>query len=439
MKKFFIVSIILICAFFFSIASNFSGSRTFIANKINQETKNAGKRIVLGNKAFNDINYYRGLAYNQKRFPETQFEKLNLKITNLNSPNLQISTIYNQKMKNKSKFSRFFIEPINDKVLIIYAKGTFAYLNDKLEKKIFSNYSSELSGAQIMGSMIHEQNLFISYKWSENKKTNSLINNDLKKSKQKDKAQNCYYLKIAKASLKKKELLFEEIYKTNDCKDRISGGKMSVLKSSLGILLSTDAQFEFKNLAQDPKSSFGKIMLINLEDYKYKVFSSGHRNPMGLFVQDNLILETEHGPCGGDEINLIKKDKNYGWPKMSMGDDYIFCKDFDNRKKYSHSKNNTDKSKFIDPIYSFVPSIGISSIIKIPNTFSPYWQDNYFVASLNGQSLYRIKFDLNFKKILFIEKIFIGDRIIDIKFDEKNNHFLLALELRGRLGELSVQ
>ena len=192
-------------------------------------------------------------------------------------------------------------------------------------------------------------------------------------------------------------------------------------------------------MAQDPKSSFGKIISINLEDYKHKIFSSGHRNPMGLLAENDLILETEHGPCGGDEINMIKKDKNYGWPKISMGDDYVFCRNFDNRKKYSYNKNNINSSKFADSIYSFVPSIGISNIIKIPNTFSPYWQDNYFVASLNGRSLYRIKFNSQFNKILFIEKIFIGDRIIDIKFDKKNDHFLLALEqYGGNLGKLSV-
>ena len=77
---------------------------------------------------------------------------------------------------------------------------------------------------------------------------------------------------------------------------------------------------------------------------------------------------------------------------------YIFL----NKKPYykkSHKEHN-----FIEPIYSYVPSIGISAINKVPNNFDEYWKDNYLIASLYGNSLYRIKFDDKFTKILFSEK-----------------------------------
>ena len=428
-KPFLIISFIfiLLSSFFLSVSSNFLGSRDFIKNNLSQAYKDNIKRIILGNEELDSINYYRGLAYNQKKLPETQFEKLNLKIIKLNYPGKKMKTVFNQQMGKNTTISRFYIEPLENEILIIYANGNFTYLDGKVEKKIRSNFSSKLAGIKILGSLKYKQNLFISYDANEKKITDPS-----------NKERN--YLKVAKASLEKKDLVFEEIYRTKDCKvdSVISAGKMVIFKNS-SILLSTDAQFKFKNLAQDPESSFGKIIQINLEDYKHQIFSSGHRNPMGLFVEDDLILETEHGPCGGDEINIIEKSKNYGWPKMSMGDDYVFCRNFNNRKEYSYSKKNIDTSKFTDPVYSFVPSIGIANIIKIPNSFSKYWQDNYFVASLNGNSLYRVKFDFQFKKILFIEKIFIGDRIIDIKFDKKNNYFLLALEGgSSRLIKLSV-
>ena len=82
-------------------------------------------------------------------------------------------------------------------------------------------------------------------------------------------------------------------------------------------------------------------------------------------------------------------------------------------------------------MYSFVPSIGISQIIKIPNSFSIKWQNNYFISSLNGGSLYRILFDELYTKIIFSEKIYIGKRIPDLLYIEDLNLFLLALENNG--------
>ena len=102
-------------------------------------------------------------------------------------------------------------------------------------------------------------------------------------------------------------------------------------------------------------------------------------------------------------------------------------------------KKNHYKQEFEEPIFSFVPSIGISEIIKIPNSYSIYLQDNYFVASLSGKHLYRLKFDEKFKKILFTEPIFIGSRIRDIIYSKKNKVFFLALESNGHLGILKVK
>ena len=67
------------------------------------------------------------------------------------------------------------------------------------------------------------------------------------------------------------------------------------------------------NNAQDLDSQYGKILQISLDKYEYQIFSFGHRNPQGLININNKILSTEHGPMGGDEINLIKKNSNYGW------------------------------------------------------------------------------------------------------------------------------
>jgi len=149
-----------------------------------------------------------------------------------------------------------------------------------------------------------------------------------------------------------------------------------------------------------------------------------------------LILSTEHGPYGGDEINKIIPNKNYGWPISSYGETYEFKI---GESEFKYSKNHKIK-KFEEPIFSFVPSIGgISEIIKIPNNFSRYWQDNFFVASLNGSSLFRIKFDENFEKVIFLEKINLLDRIRDIIYINKINSFALAMEDHGEIWLLKAE
>ena len=88
---------------------------------------------------------------------------------------------------------------------------------------------------------------------------------------------------------------------------------------------------------------------------------------MGLSSINNVILSTENGPRGGDEINRIYKDKNYGWPIASDGNKYV--KDDAPPRGY---KDHQDMN-FEPPIFSFIPSIGISEIIKIDNNFDKNW------------------------------------------------------------------
>ena len=137
-------------------------------------------------------------------------------------------------------------------------------------------------------------------------------------------------------------------------------------------------------------------------------------------------MSTEHGPKGGDEINKILFGENYGWPIASYGMKYA------NSNKYV---GNHFEGGFQEPIYSFIPSIGISEIIKLPNNFNKNWQNNFLIASLNKKSLYRIKFNNDYTKLIYFEEIFIGERIRDIKYFQ--NKILLALEGKGQLGVIS--
>ena len=127
-----------------------------------------------------------------------------------------------------------------------------------------------------------------------------------------------------------------------------------------------------RKLAQDEKSSFGKILKLNTQSKEYEILSLGHRNPQGLFYNPSkdFILSTEHGPDGGDEINLnfnTKIIKNFGWPISSYGEHYGgkgSPENINKYKKYPLHKSHKDHN-FVEPLKFFSPSIGISQLVNI--------------------------------------------------------------------------
>ena len=153
-----------------------------------------------------------------------------------------------------------------------------------------------------------------------------------------------------------------------------------------------------------------------------------------MYSDENIILATEHGPYAGDEINNIKKGLSYGWPVSSYGEKYSRGQ---SNEPPNYKKNHIDHG-FEEPIFSFIPAIGISEIIKLPNNFSDNWQNNYLIGSLNGKHLYRVKFDNDFSKIIYHERIFLGDRIRDLIYNNQSKEIYLSLELKGELGIISL-
>ena len=98
-------------------------------------------------------------------------------------------------------------------------------------------------------------------------------------------------------------------------------------------------------------------------------------------------------------------------------------------------KNHEDYG-FEEPIFSFIPAIGISEIIKLPETFSEMVENVYVVSSLYGKSIFFVKFDKKFNKVIFSEKIFLAERIRDLKYLKEKNLIILAFEENGELGIL---
>jgi len=173
---------------------------------------------------------------------------------------------------------------------------------------------------------------------------------------------------------------------------------------------------EISKLAQKNNSYFGKILRIKKTDFNNNkivptVYSSGHRTPQGITKLNNKVFSVEHGPKGGDELNLITNGKNYGWPLVSYGTKYFY----DNEGK-SYNLNHKING-FEEPIFAFIPSIGISALNTCPEKLKNYYKKNCLLAlSLYGNELregksiiiFLLNEDLN--QIHSMEKVFLGSQ-----------------------------
>ena len=171
-----------------------------------------------------------------------------------------------------------------------------------------------------------------------------------------------------------------------------------------------------KDNRENEAGDYGKIFEITLHNGKKSLISSGHRNPQGIiFDEKGRLWSVEHGPDGGDELNLIERGGHYGWPFASYGTDYgsyfFWDKDIAGRHD-SHQK----------PIFAFVPSIGISNITTAKN-FDPSWDGDLLISSLRKKSIYRVR--IIDKRVILTEKIFLDMRIRYLH--NHNNGTLLAL------------
>lgn len=159
-------------------------------------------------------------------------------------------------------------------------------------------------------------------------------------------------------------------------------------------------------VSEDPNTTFGKIIEINLDTNQWHQFSKGHRNPEGLsFLKSGELVETEHGPRGGDELNVIIEGGDYGWPNVTLGTGY-------NTYGWPSSTAVIGRhTGYKPPLFAWVPSIAPTQVIEV-NNFDPRWDGDLLVGTLKGESLYRLRLEAG--RVLYSERIWIGDRIRDI-------------------------
>jgi cytochrome c2 len=193
-----------------------------------------------------------------------------------------------------------------------------------------------------------------------------------------------------------------------------AGGRI-VLKDDATLLLSL-GDLEFNGVdnehafSQDLATDFGKIIEIDRTTHAHRFVSIGHRNPQGLLVaRDGAVWETEHGPEGGDEINIIREGANYGWPYATYGVHYSYGGP---RRDWPMSTVQGSHDGYELPAFSFVPSIGVSNIVQPDAREFPLWEHHMLVGSLSRWTLFLVR--IEGERAVYAEPIALDGEIRDL-------------------------
>ena len=121
--------------------------------------------------------------------------------------------------------------------------------------------------------------------------------------------------------------------------------------------------------------------------HKPEIFTYGNRNPQGLAIhpQTGAVWANEHGPQGGDELNILVGGRNYGWPVASYGREY--------GPNGALVSQHPTKEGVEEPLLTWLPSIGISGMIFYTGDKFPQWRNHIFVGGLSGLALHRLAFN----------------------------------------------
>jgi glucose/arabinose dehydrogenase len=197
----------------------------------------------------------------------------------------------------------------------------------------------------------------------------------------------------------------QELYSTEPGTN-IGGSRLAFAHDGT-ILMTTPAAGDTQK-AQDPGSAYGKILRLNDDGtiprdnpfvgkpgYRPEIYTLGHRDQLGLVVhQSGTIFNAEHGPNGGDEVNLIKPGANYGWPLISFG------------RQYDGSRIPPYKEGMEIPQIVWVPSIGPSGIMFYTGDKFPGWKNNLFVGSARYGEI---------RGFGHLERVVLNDKFEDIR------------------------
>ena len=445
MKKFlyFFLSLIVIVSVFFSyviISDKYDKQNLFIL-KIKEivplKLKNKLKNIIYESRAIlNEREIQRlqtrkieqGLSGEliESKVIKTKSNSVKYNFKEFFLPFKRLDLTYGWRAIENSKRAHY-LETKDDKTIVVSGEGDFIYFDTKnfnsnklIQKKLPSNLYEFLEKENF--SLIGLRDLLI-----DNDKL--YISAILRDKDQK------YTICILSSKFNYKKLKFDFLFNPNMGMEKYSigtGGR--IVEFNENKLLFTIGHFSVPAQVQNKGDLIGKIISIDKNDKSYELISLGHRNQQGLFYFEDdkgnqFIINSEHGPKGGDEINVnyLENNKlpNFGWPVASYGINY----DGTNPFKSSH-----EDFGFVEPLKYFTPSIGISEIsVKSESDFNII-----YTSSLRAKSIYIIKTNKNFTKIVNEDRLILDYRIRDIKYVENLGGYIVILENTPSIGFVKI-
>jgi len=458
-KKIILFFLILITSIFFLIKYNVEHNTFFF-----QKYKNIFPQYIK-NEIRRTLTFLNSLSIDDKQnFILKKTDKKNLKSKTLNK-DLSIFTNSNLIFTGP----RAYFASNNDRLFIVTGTGilmserfdlidlnkekiNFKTIKTNLDKYLFEykkKNSKSFFTSAVKSILLLDKEIYI-----------SLITKSTKRSNIIHKSNNCFRHEILKGKLNLKKIKFQPFFKINDCRpvyhDYV-GGTLSDYKDDKilytvgdfavcehpSYISETNSKYCEENNSQVMKSYLGKILEININNGSSSIISLGHDNPQGLYYDkiNDLIISTEHGPSGGDEINLnispSKNDiKNYGYPIASYGEHYGFPDESINYLyKLAPLHKSHAKFGFIEPVKYFVTSIGISPIDK--------YKKKIFVGSLGSDieegDLSIHTFDMNKKFELINHEVFeVYNRVRDIHVVNNINKIFFFFETTGSIGIIDM-
>jgi aldose sugar dehydrogenase len=216
-----------------------------------------------------------------------------------------------------------------------------------------------------------------------------------------------------------KDLLVTEAYDGNSgLNGRVTFGRDGKIYMSTG--------GNIRNVAQEPSSLRGKVLRLNDDGsvpddnpfvgavgHRPEIYTLGHRNTLGLIVhpQSGAIWQHENGPNGGDEINILSRGRNYGWPIVSFGRDY----------PGPRISEHPTREGFESPLLVWLPAIAASGITVYTGDRFPAWKGNVFVGALRQGGI---------PGTGHLQRIVFNDRIEELRRES------MLTELRQRIREV---
>jgi len=200
-----------------------------------------------------------------------------------------------------------------------------------------------------------------------------------------------------------------------------AAGRLEVIDKASAYLTIGDLGFK-KIGSKSARGDLGSVFKVGAS--KVEKISSGHRNQQGIVLIGTDLYTSEHGPRGGDELNLIKKGIDYGWPSVTYGDRYSF---FD----YVKPNRPGTHEGFEKPLYYWVPSVAPTELIQLPTSSTwGSWSEQLVMGTLANQSLIFIQL-LAKQKVGAVVSVDVGQRIRDLEVTSTGS--ILATTDSGQL------